>query len=315
MSDAPASIANLRGAVDLSALVNRTERAKNDQAGPSAGGLVREATDQNFTEVLELSKTVPVIVDLWATWCQPCKQLSPVLEKVVRDHAGRLVLVTVDVDQNPQLAQAFQAQSIPTVAAVIGGRPVGLFTGAIPEEQVRQVLEQVLQLAAQNGVTGSVGPEGRETSPSEVEVEVAVAPPLAPHAQEAYDAIERGALDAAASAYSTAIAQDPHDDLAVAGLAQVRLLQRTRAIPDESAARAEAAADTADISAHLQVADLDISSGRPEEALRRLLDAFPAASGEEKNVVRERLLDYFHIIGVDDARVIKARARLAMLLY
>lgn len=312
MSDASASVANLRGAVDLSALVNRNDTAGQDPASAGAGGLVREGTDQNFTQVLELSKTVPVIVDLWATWCQPCKQLSPILEKVVRDHAGRLVLVTVDVDQNPQLAQAFQAQSIPTVAAVVGGRPLALFTGAIPEEQVRQVLDQVLQLAAQNGVTGTVPAEAGDAAQEEALPE---APALPPHDQEAYDALERGDFDAAEAAYTTAAAQDPHDDLAVAGLAQVRLLQRTRTLADEAEVRRAAAAAPQDAAAQLAMADLDISSGRADEALAGLLGLFGRVGAEEKDAVRERLLDYFHILGVDDPRVAKARAKLAMLLY
>lgn len=115
-----------------------------------------DATDQSFGQFLELSRTVPVVIDLWATWCGPCEQLSPVIERVVTEYAGRLVLAKVDVDQNPQIAQAFQAQSIPLVVALVQGQPVPLFTGPVPEEQVRQVFEQLLQLAAQNGVTGTV---------------------------------------------------------------------------------------------------------------------------------------------------------------
>ena len=140
----------LRGAVDLSTLRNRPQPPAPGGAAPApsvtgAAGLVRDATDESFGEILELSRTVPVVIDLWAEWCGPCKQLSPILEKVITELAGRLVLVKVDVDANPQLAQAFRAQSIPLVVALVGGQPVPLFTGAVPEEQVREVFAQLLQ--------------------------------------------------------------------------------------------------------------------------------------------------------------------------
>jgi putative thioredoxin len=313
MSDV--SGASLRGAVDLSALVNGRETqappAAAGEAGATAPGLIFQGTDANFSQFLDLSMTVPVIVDLWAEWCGPCKQLSPVLEKLVREYAGAFVLVTVDVDSNPQLTQAFQAQSIPTVAALIGGRPVGLFQGALPEQQVRDVFEQVLQLAAQNGVTGRATPEAPADGQQDAEPEPEPLPPL--H-QEAYDAIERGDYVAAKQAYKTAIAQDPHDGQATAGLAQVSLLDR---LQGESAddIRSAAAADPSDVAAQLAVADLDLSGGHVDDAFGRLLDAFGPASADDRNTIRERLLEFFEVVGVDDPRVTKARARLASLLY
>ena len=309
--------ASLRGAVDLSALVERAARPAQ-QAAPGApdGGalpdaLVVDGTDADFSRYLELSMQVPVIVDLWAEWCAPCKQLSPVLEKLVAEYDGRLVLVKIDVDSNPQLAEAFQAQSIPTVAAVIGGRPVSLFAGAIPEAQVRDVFEQVLQLAEQNGVTGrlDVTADQPTDAPAEPEPE-----PLPPHHQDAYDAIDRGDWDGAMTAYRTAIAQDPRDALAVAGLAQVGLLARLDGISAD-AVRAAAAAEPKDPGAQLAVADLDLSGGHVDDAFARLLDVFPALDPEGREAVRLRLIDFFEIVGVDDARTVKARARLGGLLY
>src|SRR5690606_5995226 len=132
------------------------------------------------------------VVDLWAEWCGPCKQLSPVIERVVRELAGRVVLAKVDVDANPQLQQAFRAQSIPMVVALLQGQPVPMFTGAVPEEQVRQVFDQLLQLAAQNGVTGTVQPDAAEDVPAEPEEQ-----PLPPLHAEAYAAIEAGDYDRA----------------------------------------------------------------------------------------------------------------------
>ena len=124
-----------------------------------------DVTDETFPQVLELSRTVPVVIDLWAEWCGPCKQLSPILERVVTELGGRLVLAKVDVDANPQLSQAFRAQSIPMVVALVAGQPVPLFTGAVPEQQVREVFAQLLQLAAQNGVTGSIDISDEDAAP------------------------------------------------------------------------------------------------------------------------------------------------------
>jgi putative thioredoxin len=324
--------AGLRGAVDLSSLVNRpappapgTAPATGgvDQEGapgaaPAGGAvavpsLVVDATDATFSQVLELSNTVPVIVDLWAEWCGPCKQLSPVLDKLVTEYAGRLVLVKVDVDANPQLTQAFQAQSIPAVAAVIGGRPVQLFVGALPEAQVRDVFEQVLDLAAQNGVTGTAVVDG---APAEAggETPEPEPEPLPPHHQDAYDAIDRGDYDAAIAAYRTAIAQDPRDQLAVAGLAQVSLIARLQGVTIADVRGAAAAAPT-DLAAQLAVADLDVSGGHVDDAFDRVLTVFPSLDAAGKDAARTRLLEYFEIVGLDDPRVAAARRRLTMLLY
>ena len=313
----PGSNVPLRGAVDLSALRNRPAAASPSEpaAGAPAGGntarLVIDVTDAMFPEVLELSKTVPVVVDLWAEWCGPCKQLSPVLERVVTEHAGRLVLAKVDVDANPQLAQAFRAQSIPMVMALVGGQAVPLFTGAVPEQQVREVFAQLLQLAAQNGVTGSVGSGDADAADEEGAAAEPAMPPL--HA-EAFAAIESGDYAAAISAYERALAENPRDADARAGLAQVRLLSRVQDA-DLQAARAAAAAAPTDVDAQLLVADLDLAGGHVEDAFDRLLDLFAALPDDDRAPVRERLLELFGIVGDDDPRVIRSRSRLASLLF
>ena len=328
MTGLPPVPAGLRGAVDLSSLVNRpAPSAAGAPAQPAAPGqpagapaaavavpaLVVDATDATFSQVLELSNTVPVIVDLWAEWCGPCKQLSPVLDKLVAEYAGRLLLVKVDVDANPQLTEAFQAQSIPAVAAVIGGRPVQLFVGALPEAQVRDVFEQVLELAAQNGVTGTAVVDGAAVS-EDGETPEPEPEPLPPHHQDAYDAIDRGDYDAAIAAYRTAIAQDPRDQLAVAGLAQVSLIARLQGVTIADVRGAAAAAPT-DVDAQLAVADLDVSGGHVDDAFDRVLTVFPSLDAAGKDAARTRLLDYFEIVGLDDPRVAAARRRLTMLLY
>ncbi len=326
----PPSAANLRGAVDLSSLVNRANAPAQAGAGaapaapgvPGAGApagapvgavpsLVFDGTDANFTQFIELSNTLPVIVDLKADWAEASKALSAILVKVVTEYAGRLLLVGVEAQENPQLAQAFQAQSVPTVAALVGGRPVSLFQGSYPEEEVRAVIEQVLQLAAQNGVTGTVTVDGAAPDAASTEP---VEEPLPPHHAEAYDAIAQGDYATAIAEYQTAIAQNPRDTLAVAGLAQVKLLARLdgKTLDD---IRTTAAAQPDDLEAQLAVADLDLSGGHIDDAFDRLLTLFPQQDAEGKTAIRTRLLELFEVVGTDDPRVTAARRRLTMLLY
>ena len=303
------SPAALRGAVDLSSLRNRPAAPTDAASAPPVADVVVDATDETFGQILELSRTVPVVVDLWAEWCGPCKQLSPIIEKVTRELGGRVLLAKVDVDANPQLAQSFRAQSIPMVVALIAGQPVPMFTGAVPEQQVRDVFAQLLQVAAQNGVTGSlsVSEEGAEPAvPAEPEL-----PPL--HA-EAFAAIELGDYAAAIKAYEKALAENPRDADAIAGLGQVRLLDRVQGL-DLQAARAAAADGPLDVQAQFDVADLDLAGGHVEDAFGRLLDLFSQLPADQRAQVRERLVELFGLIGADDPRVVSARNRLSSLLF
>ena len=298
MTNLPPSAASLRGAVDLSSLVNPPAKAT-----PAAGGssLVVDATDATFSSILELSSTVPVLVEFYG------QGIQPTLGALVASYGGRIVLATIDGTRNPQLVQAFQVAEVPAVAAVIGGRPLQLFVGALPEQEVRQVIDQVLTVAAEQGVTGTVPADDAETAEP-------VEEPLPPHHQEAYDAIAAGDFDGAIAEYELAIAQNPRDALAVAGLAQVRLLARLDGVTAD-AVRAAAAAAPTDVDAQLAVADLDLSGGHVEDAFLRLLELFPTLDADGKNAVRTRLLDYFEIVGTDDARVAVARRTLTTLLY
>jgi putative thioredoxin len=222
------------------------------------------------------------------------------------------VLATVDAQANPQLAQAFQVREVPAVAAVIAGRPVNLFLGIPSEPELRQVLDELLALAAQNGVSGRIDVPGAPedgAEPSEP-----VEEPLPPHHQEAYDAIASGDLATAIEEYRKAITENPRDALAVAGLAQVSLLQRL-AGTTASEIRDAAAAAPSDIAAQLAVADLDVSGGHLEDAFARLLGLFPSLDAAGKDAVRARLLEYFEIAGAEDPRVLDARRRLTALLY
>lgn len=324
MNTMPPERFSMGGAVDLTPLVQKSMQSTSVSspseglAGPAVAAsqhvvdvpsLIIDVTDASFQQIAQLSSVVPIVIDLWAEWCEPCKTLGPILEKVIRAFDGKVLLAKIDVDANPQLTQAFQAQSIPTVAALVGGKPVSLFQGAIPEQQVVEIFTQLMELAAQHGVTGRVSAPGSEQASAEPDE-----PALPPLHQEAFDAIERGDYAAAISAYEKAIVQNPRDEEAQAGLAQVRLLQRLQGKSlDEIRSRASSHPD--DVAAQLDVADLDVSGGHVEDAFVRLLHTFANADDDGKQVIRERLLELFDIVGLNDARVLAARRELTSLLY
>jgi putative thioredoxin len=290
----PISSSSLRGAVDLSGLVN--PRPARPAGGGAAGA---QATDASFTETLELSKTVPVIVEFYG------QGIEPVLAPLIASYNGAFAHVVVEAAANPQLSQAFQVQELPTVAAVIGGRPLQMYVGDYPEAEVRQILDQVLALAREQGVTGTAPGAGAAAEPAEE--------PLPPHHQEAFDAISAGDYATAIKEYKKALGENPRDALATAGLAQVGLLQRLDGKSAEEI-RAAAASDPAPLEATLALADLSLSMGLAEDALDLLLDVFAAQDADGKTLIRTRLLDYFEILG-DDPLVTPARRRLTGLLF
>lgn len=309
------------GGIDLSHLAAARSQTAPGAPGAAATGapgaqvvdvpaLVIDVTDASFEQAAQLSAIVPVVVHLWSERSEASVAFAPVLAAVTRELGGRVMLAKVDVDANPGLAQAFQVQSIPTAVALVAGRPVPLFQGPVPEEQVREIFSQLLQLAEQQGVLGRVNaPEESADGPVEP------AEPVIPEAHlAAVEAAERGEYATAVSEWEAVLAKAPADAEARAALVQVKLLQRLEGLTLEGV-RADAAAKPDDLEAQLRVADLDLSGGHIEDAFLRLLDRFAVSDDTDRAIIRERLLELFEVVGVADPRVIAARGRLANLLY
>ncbi|MGI8799238.1 MAG: tetratricopeptide repeat protein [Pseudonocardia sp.] len=303
---AAAVASTIAGAVDLSALKARTE----DPPATSSSPWVVDVTEQNFqTEVLERSLNIPVVVDLWASWCQPCKQLSPILERLADQGGGTWLLAKVDVDANPRISQAFGVQSIPTVVAVVAGQPVDAFNGAMPEPQVRQWIDSLVDALREKmpGIAAAELGAGAAEAP-ELEEE-----PDDPRFTAAEDALERGDYAAAEQAYQAILAAEPANEQADAALAQVRFMARADAADPAAIARADAAPD--DVDAQLAAADAELATDQVEAAFDRLVATAGRTSGEDRDRVREHLLQLFDLYPADDPRVMTARRALARVLF
>lgn len=278
------------------------------------GPVVRDLTDDTFAEALEQSKIVPFILDMWAPWCGPCRQLGPVLERAVEEAGGRVVLAKVNVDENPAIGQAFRVQSIPAVFLMIDGHPAPLFTGAVPASAVKQVIDKVLELAAEEGVTGRVDVTSDAGNPAESKPEE---PELDLQLQAALDLEEDGDYEQAVEVLESYLMANPGEAATVEPmLAKARLGARAAAQGAESVAAVEHgnAADVTDVAAQLAAADAEMNAGDAAGALSRLLAVVAETSGEDREAARSRMVEYFGILG-DDPLVPEMRSRLATLLY
>lgn len=301
----------MRGAIDLGALAQarKAQSVATDAVAKAPAGVVVDVSEQDFQQkVIDVSKTVPVIVDLWAEWCGPCKQLSPLLEKLAAEYKGRFVLAKIDVDANPRLSQMFQVQSIPAVFAVIGESAGPLFQGAIPEAELRQVIEEVLRIAAEQGVNGTINTEVQEEVAPVIEEEQ-----IDPRLEAAFNAIEKGDFVAANNSYKEMLNQNPADQVAQAGLAQVGLLERASKLNPNDVL--QKASDRKDFSSQMDLADLELMKGNPGAGFAVLISAIKISSGEDRDKLRARLLELFVVVGDSDPEVIKARRDLASALF
>ncbi|SCD86305.1 tetratricopeptide repeat protein [Streptomyces sp. DvalAA-19] len=316
---------SMSGVVDLAAVKAAGEaKAKAEQARAQAartGGtgavtpaaLVIDVDEAGFErDVLQRSAEVPVVIDFWAEWCEPCKQLGPLLERLAVEYNGRFLLAKVDVDANQMLMQQFGIQGIPAVFAVVAGQALPLFQGAAPEAQIRETLDQLIQVGEQRfGLTGiAVDPNApADAAPAEV--------PAGPYdalLEAAASALDANDFGGAVQAYKNVLTDDPGNPEAKLGLAQAELLGRVQSM-DPAAVRKDAAEKPDDVDAQIAAADLDLVGGHVEDAFGRLVEAVRRTTGDERNAARLRLLELFEVIGPEDPRVTAARTALARVLF
>lgn len=319
---------SMSGVVDLAAVKAageakvKAEQARAEsarQGGPAAvppSSLVIDVDEAGFeSDVLQRSAEVPVVIDFWAEWCEPCKQLGPLLERLAHEYNGRFVLAKVDVDANQMLMQQFGIQGIPAVFAVVAGQALPLFQGAAPESQIRETLDQLIQVGEERfGLTGiavdrdAAGPEAATEAP---EVPAGPYDALLEAAAQALDAND---FAGAVQAYKNVLSDDPANTEAKLGLAQAELLGRVQKM-DPNQVRKDAAENPGDADAQIAAADLDLVGGHVEDAFGRLVETVRRNFGDDRDRVRLRLLELFEVIGPDDPRVGAARTALARVLF
>jgi putative thioredoxin len=318
---------SMSGVVDLAAVKAAGEaKTKAEQARAEAarnGGtpavspsaLVIDVDEAGFErDVLQRSAEVPVVIDFWAEWCEPCKQLSPILERLAREYNGRFLLAKIDVDANQMLMQQFGIQGIPAVFAVVAGQALPLFQGAAPEDQIRQTLDQLIQVGEERfGLTG-IAVDADAAAPEESEEPVVPPGPYDALLEAAVQALDAGDFPGAVQAYRNVLSDDPANTEAKLGLAQAELLNRVGAL-DPQQVRQDAADKPADVDAQLAVADMDLAGGHVEDAFSRLVETVRRSAGDDREKARLRLLELFEVIGTDDPRVGSARAALARVLF
>ncbi|WP_409238821.1 tetratricopeptide repeat protein [Streptomyces sp. PA5.6] len=321
---------SMSGVVDLAAVKAAQEaKAKAEQAraeaarqgGGAAGAaispasLVIEVDEAGFErDVLQRSTEVPVVIDFWAEWCEPCKQLGPLLERLAQEYNGRFLLAKIDVDANQMLMQQFGVQGIPAVFAVVAGQALPLFQGAAPEAQIRQTLDQLIQVGEERfGLTGLVVDADAQGEQAAAAPEV----PAGPYdalLEAAVQALDAGDLAGAVQAYRNVLSDDPANTEAKLGLAQAELLQRVQGL-DAQVVRKDAADRPTDVQAQIAAADLDLVGGHVEDAFGRLVDTVQRTAGDDRDAARVRLLELFEVVGGEDPRVTSARTALARVLF
>jgi len=304
----PALTAAMAGAVDLAAVKARSEAAARaaEAPAPTAGQYVVDVTETSFqAEVLDRSFQVPVLLSLWSARSPASDQLNATLEQLTTQQAGALVLAKIEVDANMGIAQALQLRGVPAVFAVIGGQLVPGFEGALPEPQLREFVGAVLQAGREAGLSAAAPAADAAADAAEPQQ------PEDPRFDAAEAALADGDYALAAERFQAILDAEPGNAQAALALRQVDLLARVAEL-DPAAATA---AGPDDVAGQLAAADLEMAGGDAEAALQRLLALIVRVTGDERDQVRLRLVDYFDLLGPDDPLVPPARRQMARALF
>lgn len=296
------------GAFDLSSLAKPRPAAGGDAPAPDGAVYVIDVTEADFQQVVESSMRHLVVLSVWSPRSPQSVEFNEVLAQATSAYGGALQLAKVDADTNPGIAQALQVQAVPFVVGLVQGRPVPLFQGTVDASEVKRFFDELVRLAQQNGLTGRAQPSGgtTEAAPDEPEDD-----PRFAAADEAY---ARGDFDAAIAEYEALLAQSPADSEVAERLAATKLYARVSGA-DLQAARQAAADRPDDIDAQILVADLDVTGGHVEDAFLRLIDLVKRTAEDDRERVRQHLLELFSVVGLSDQRVALARRSLAAALF
>jgi putative thioredoxin len=303
--------ASMAGAVDLAAIQARAEAAARaaEAPAPGAGQYVVDVTESTFQpEVLDRSFQLPVLVELSSSRAAGSAQLSPLLERLARESGGSWMLARIDVDANPRIAQALQVSAVPTVFAVINGQLLPGFQGVLPDDELREFVRAVLAAGQEAGLAGGTVPDG-DVAPAEAVAEE----PDDPRLVAAEDALEQGDYAVAAQRYQEILDAEPANAQVATALRQVRLFERIESLDPALAAGADARPD--DLQAQLAAADFAFARNDATGAFDRLLALLARSGAEDRDTIRQRLLEYFELLGSNDPRVPPARRELARVLF
>jgi len=298
-----ATPAHSRDAIDLSQIPAQS----SDQHGTEQSWVLDDVDQQSLQSLLQHASTVPLIIHLAAPSNPASDQIDAVLQPAIDARAGRMVMGRINTEKHPQLLQMFGVPAGPMVIALMGQQALPLYNEPVSGEQLEKLLDEINASAVQAGLAGTVPPL---VEPKDAEGQVKL-PPL--H-QEAADALQAGNYEAAIAAYDKALAENPQDQQAVSGKAQVALVQRTKDM-DAQQVRTAAADNPDDVQAQIAVADLDLYGGHVQDAFDRLVSVIRRSAGDDREAARKHLLELYTVVGDQDERVAASRRKLAAALF